>query len=314
MGGVRYLDRHVYDVLVIGGGPAGLTAALNLVTEGRSVVVVDGACECGGQARHALRIVNVFGVSGVIRGETLAENTRLQIEHYGGMILLQTEVVSLLRGSDRFIVTCRDGGTLEAHAVVIATGTTWRHLSVFDQYLERGVVYGSPEYGQHFEDQTVLVVGGGNSAGQAALHVAGRGVARVHLVMRCRLGSRMGDYLVGEIVSAAAVVVHQEAEVVRVLGYMRLEEVILSSGGALAVDAAYLLAGGVPNTACVRSFVDCDDSGRVVTRDGYDTSEPGVFAIGDVREGAVTRIQAATGDGAAVVPRVHRWLEALAFA
>ena len=314
MGGVRHLDHQVYDVLVIGGGPAGLTAALNLVTEGRSVVVVDGACECGGQARHALRVVNLFGVSGGVRGQTLVENTHGQIKSFGGTILLETEVVSLLRGSDRFIVTCRDGGTLEAQAVVIATGTTWRHLSVFDQYLERGVVYGSPEYGQHFDDQTVLVVGGGNSAGQAALHVAGRGAARVHLVMRCQLGIRMSDYLVHDIIGESRITVYEATEVETVSGADSIQVVALSSGVSLAVSAAYLLAGGTPNTACVCSFVDCDDSGHVITREDYVTSVPGVFAIGDARMGAVTRIQAATGDGAAVAPRVHRWLEALAFA
>lgn len=307
MGGVRHLDHQVYDVLVIGGGPAGLTAALNLVTEGVGVCVLEADCKCGGQAAHALRIENFPGIFGGVRGASLIDKTRRQILRHGGAIEQKASVAVVEKTQDGFVAICRDGRRFSARAVVIASGISWRTLPVFDDYVDGDRVrYGSPSVHRLFFGRSVLVVGGGNSAGQAALHIARRGAKFVHLVMRCGFGSNMSTYLVERIERSRSVVVHEGTTVHAVNRQGKNLIASISSGVELAIRGAYLFPGGTPNTACVEGLdgVELDDQGFVVA------TPPGIFVAGDVQAGSVHRVAVAAGAGAALVPLLHAYLAA----
>lgn len=308
MGGVKNPDHQVYDVLVIGGGPAGLAAALGFATEHLKLCVLEADCKCGGQAGHALRVENFPGVFGGVRGASLMDKTRKQIIRHGGVVQQDASVARVKKTHDGFVAICRDGRRFSARAVVIATGVSWRTLPVFDDYVDGDrVQYGSPGAYRLFFGHSVLVVGGGNSAGQAALHIARRRGARaVHLVMRCGFGSNMSAYLVEQIEKCGRIFVY-EGTTVRTVG--RQDKGLVASIGEreeLFVRDAYLFPGGVPNTACVRDLagIELDDQGFVVA------SPPGVFVAGDVQAGAVRRIAAAAGAGAMLVPRVYTYLAA----
>jgi thioredoxin reductase (NADPH) len=326
-------EERQFDVAVIGGGPAGLAAAVYASSEGMTAMVVEREA-IGGQAGSSALIRNYLGFSRGVSGAELAQRAYQQAWVFGTKFLLMRNVVEMVPGQRRHILRATDGIEFEAAAVVLACGVSYRRLEIPAlQAMEgAGVFYGaaSGAEAKALADRRVYVVGGGNSAGQAAMHLS-RYAAEVTIVVRGpSLAESMSSYLRGEIGAAGNVEVLLETEVVDAEGEARLEGLTLRdlpSGATTAVeaDALFIMIGALPGTEWLPSEIRRDDWGYVLTgsdlapeectRAGYEpqmleTSVPGIFAVGDVRHGSVKRVASAVGDGAVVIQQVHRHLEA----
>jgi thioredoxin reductase (NADPH) len=324
-----------YDLIVIGGGPAGLGAAVYGASEGLRTVLVERRAT-GGQAGQSSRIENYLGFPDGVSGAQLADRARRQALKFGAELLTTRDVVRLdARGSAR-VAHCGDGVELSAHTVILATGVSYRRLDVpgLDELTGRGVFYGAATTeGPACKDQDVYVVGGANSAGQAAVYFS-RYASTVHLLVRAEdLGRSMSHYLVEQIEALPNVVVHPCTEVVGGRGEDHLEELVLrdnSTGRDRTVAAHWLFVfiGAAPCTDWLDGSVARDAAGFVLsgpdlTPEGtppagwpldrvpyhLETSVPGVFVAGDARADSVKRVASAVGEGAMAVALVHRYLE-----
>jgi thioredoxin reductase (NADPH) len=318
------LDADEADVVVIGAGPAGLGAAVYAASEGLVTTILDGG-GVGGQAGSSSLIRNYLGFPRGLGGGELAQRAYQQAWLFGTRSQVARRAIALEPGERGFVVrTAGDGAgaAVSARAVVLALGVEYRKLDAPGAVeLEgAGIYYGaSMSEAQAFAGEEIYVVGGGNSAGQAALHLA-RYAGRVSILVRSdSLASSMSQYLIDAIENAANVDVKYETEVSAAHGEGRLEQLELrdrGSGETETEEAAALvvLIGAVPDTAWLPDEIARDDWGYVVT--GADagaarpleTSLPGVFAAGDVRAGSVKRVAAAVGDGALAVSNVHAYL------
>ncbi|HEX6870926.1 MAG TPA: FAD-dependent oxidoreductase [Micromonosporaceae bacterium] len=325
-----------YDVVVIGGGPAGLGAAVYAASEGLRTVLVEKKAT-GGQAGQSSRIENYLGFPDGVSGAQLTERARRQAVKFGAELLTTRQVVGLdLAGATR-LVRFADGTRIAAHTVVLATGVLYRRLpgAGLDELTGRGVFYGSAATeAPNCRDQEVYIVGGANSAGQAAVHFS-RYAKRVHLLIRGDdLRRSMSHYLINQIAEIDTIEVHPRTEVVAGEGGEHLERLVLrdmGSGQTYTVDCSWLFVfiGAQPYTDWLDGVVDRDERGFVLTgpdllagdrrptgwhlpRDPYhlESSVPGVFAAGDVRSDSVKRVASAVGEGAMAVSLVHRYLEA----
>ncbi len=323
-----------YDVAVVGGGPAGLGAAVYAASEGLSVVLVERRA-VGGQAGESSRIENYLGFPDGVTGAQLADRARRQAERFGAELLTACVVVGMDVDGSRKVLRLADGRSIAAHALIIATGVTYRRLSAdrADDFVGRGVFYGaasteaSATVGEH-----VIVVGGANSAGQAAVFLS-QHAQQVSIVVRGPdLRASMSHYLIEQINSIANIDVRLGTEVVRCHGDDHLESVDLcqrATGTVESVEAGHVFVfiGAQPDTAWLPEAVMRDPAGFVVTgtdvassrakpggwtleRDPYllESSVPGVLAAGDVRSQSVKRVAAAVGEGALAVTLVHRYL------
>jgi thioredoxin reductase (NADPH) len=322
-----------YDVVIVGGGPAGLGAAVYAASEGLRTVVVERAA-AGGQAGQSSRIENYLGFPDGVAGDQLTERARRQALRFGAELLTARTVTGLeVKGSARE-VTFDDGTVIRSHAVVLATGVSYRHLeaSGADDLVGRGVFYGSGATqapgcaGQH-----VIIVGGANSAGQAAVFFS-RYAAKVTMAVRGdSLTKSMSSYLINQIAGIGNIDVRLNTSVLKCDGDDRLQCVTLVNrdGSQEVVDAAYLFVfiGAAPLTDWLPETLVRDRGGFVVTgpdltvggkrpeswdleRDPYllESSIPGVFVAGDVRAQSVKRVASAVGEGALAVTLVHRYL------
>ncbi len=332
------VDGTDWDVAVVGGGPAGLAAAVYGASEGLSTVVFD-AFAPGGQAGTSSRIENYLGFPTGLSGAELTRRAVLQARRFGAVLSSCHDVVRVERadpgragGGFRLHVT--DGQQLTARAVVVATGAEYRRLDAedVDRFDGAGVYYAA-SYTEALQcaGEEAVVVGGGNSAGQAALHLA-RYAARVHLVVRGGdLGASMSAYLVDRITAAPSVEIHLRTRVSAFHGGQGLDAVTLETagdGGAVTArrvetHAVFVLIGAVARSGAVRDLVATDRAGFLLTgpdaaahlaraggADGHDpllleTTEPGVLAVGDIRYGSTKRVATAVGDGAMAVRFVH---------
>jgi thioredoxin reductase (NADPH) len=322
------LERRDFDLVVVGAGPAGLAAAVYASSEGLSALVVERAA-IGGQASSSARIRNYLGFPRGLSGAELAQRAYQQAWVFGTSFLLTKEVTELRPGGDGHVLELSDGADVRAAAVVLAMGVTYRQLEIptLKRLAYRGVFYGtSPADAQAFAGKHVVVVGGGNAAGQAAVHLA-RYAAGVTIVVRGpTLATTMSQYLQDEIAASEKIAVRPETDVVDADGGERLERVQLQSGvGAAAWTPAaglFVLIGAHPHTDWLPEEIARDDQGYVVTDDAlatawplgrrplmFETSAPGIFAVGDVRSRSVKRVAAAVGEGSVVVQQVHRYLE-----
>jgi thioredoxin reductase (NADPH) len=325
MGGRTRPSRKEFDLTVVGAGPAGLTAAVYAASEGVETLVVESLV-FGGQAASSSRIRNYLGFPRGVRGDDLAYRAVEQAWLFDAEIVLAQTAASLLRDGERLVVTLSDGTEITSRAVIVATGVRWRRLEVpaLEPLIGHGVFYGAGRLdidamgGRH-----VFIVGGGNSAGQAAVALVGRG-ATVTFVIRGRsLAASMSDYLVRQL-DALDVDVRARSVVVDASGDDRLETLTLRSletGASEAVDAGalFVMIGGEPQTDWLRGSVALDERGFVLTGSGavghgwplerspylLETTMPGVFAVGDVRHGSVKRVASAVGDGAIAVQLLH---------
>jgi thioredoxin reductase (NADPH) len=321
---------QVVDVAVVGGGPAGLATAVYAASEGLSTIVLEAEA-IGGQAGTSSMIRNYLGFPRGISGMRLAQRARNQALRFGTRFFTG-QVVDQLRighGGAPHVLSA-DGGQVRARSVVIASGVTYRKLRVepIEQLVGMGVFYGAAmTAAREMEGQDVFVVGGGNSAGQAAVHLARFARSVTIVVRRPDLADTMSAYLLGELAYNPRIAVRTCTTVVDGGGQGHLEWLTLEDvrdGGRTRVPAygLFLLLGAEPHCDWLPAEVARDERGFVVTgrdvprerwADGLPpadlaTTVPGVFAAGDVRAGSMKRVAAASGEGSSVVPLVHAWL------
>jgi thioredoxin reductase (NADPH) len=324
-----------YDLVIVGAGPAGLAAAVYGASEGLKTLVVERGAP-GGQAGSTSRIENYLGFPAGLSGGDLTRRALDQARRLGAELLSSQEVVTLQRDDPYRRLALADGSQLACQACLIATGVTYRPLDVpgAEELAGAGLYFGSvTTEAIHCGEEEVGVVGGGNSAGQAAVHLA-RFARRVHLFVRGdRLDETMSRYLVNQVEALPNVVVHPAAEVTGLAGEGHLEQVLFRSPegeGTLALMALFVFIGLQPHTAWLEGVVARDEGGFILTgadvmkrgrrpagwrlgREPFllETSMPGVFAAGDVRHRSVKRIASAVGEGAMVVQFVHQHLASL---
>jgi thioredoxin reductase (NADPH) len=327
---------EVFDLAVVGAGPAGLAAAVYASSEGLRTVVVEHEA-IGGQAGTSSMIRNYPGFSQGISGSRLAQEAWQQAWSFGTTFLYMRQAESLSGQDGQYRLRLSDGGVLTSRTVVIATGATYQRLGIprLEALQGRGVFYGAAaSEAPAMRGRSVFVAGGGNSAGQAALHLA-KWARRVTVLVRSKsLADSMSDYLIRQIGSAPNVDVCYRAQVVDGTGTGRLESLVLEdavSGARRSVpaDALFVLIGSHPRTQWLGDSVARDRRGFILTGPDLaagagrhraagrpplplETSLPGVFAAGDVRRGSVNRVASAVGEGAATIPLVHRYLHTTA--
>jgi thioredoxin reductase (NADPH) len=326
-----------YDLVVIGGGPAGLGAAVYGASEGLKTVLVERTAT-GGQAGQSSRIENYLGFPDGVSGAQLTLRARMQAQKFGAELLTTREVVGLdVKGSARGI-RFADGGTIGAHSIILATGVTYRQLSApgLEELTGRGVYYGSAlTEASACIDQDVYIVGGANSAGQAAVYLSKHAKSVTLLVRGPSLERSMSYYLVQQIEGIGNITVRTCTEIIQADGDGHLEQLTLrntANGSTETVDAGLLFVfiGAAPLTDWLDGVVVRDDHGFVVAgpdlsvsgekpsgwqldRAPYhlETSVPGVFVAGDARAESAKRVASAVGEGAMAVMLVHRYLEKL---
>jgi thioredoxin reductase (NADPH) len=325
---------EVYDTVVVGAGPAGLGAAVYAASEGLSTVLVDSVA-LGGQASTSSRIENYLGFPAGISGSDLAERAALQATRFGVRTTVPETAGALSLEDGYYVVALDSGRRLRARAIVIATGASYRRLNVgrLAEFEGAGVYYAATEVeAQRCRGAPVVVVGGANSAGQAAVFLA-RHVGRVELLVRGGdLATGMSRYLVDQILGTPGIEVHVRSEVRALHGNGSLEAVTVQqtdAGTTRAVDAKalFVFIGADPCTGWLSGALAIDEHGFVLTGEhlalshldptgeGHErpplpleTSLPGVFAAGDVRSGSIKRVASAVGEGAMAVRLIHQYL------
>jgi thioredoxin reductase (NADPH) len=331
-------DDHVYDLVVVGAGPAGLAASVYAASEGLDVLTAD-AVAAGGQAGTSTRIENYLGFPTGISGGELTRSALVQAQRFGAKITVPCAVRSLgIDGGDR-IVTLADGTRIRARCVLVASGVEYRRLEVprFGDFEGAGIYYAATEMeARYCRDEDVVVVGGGNSAGQAIVYLS-RHARHVHVLVRGKdLSASMSRYLVDRILGLENVSVYLEASVTALDGDGHLAAVRTRLGSGeerrFETSSLFLFIGADANTRWLRGCVDLDRKGFVLTGTTLppataaaerwqvagrlpfllETSLPGVFAAGDVRSGSVKRVASAVGEGAMAVSFVHAHIQRVA--
>jgi thioredoxin reductase (NADPH) len=323
--------QHVADVVVVGAGPAGLAAAVYSASEGLDTVVLEADAP-GGQASTSSRIENYLGFPIGISGRDLAHRAQIQAQKFGARIIVPRTVVRLVTDARPYLLDLDDGTRVRAQTVVIATGARYRRLPLanIERFEGCGVHYAATAVESELcGGDDAAVVGGGNSAGQAAVflsHLANH----VHILVRGDdLASSMSDYLIRRIEAAPArITVHTNSEVTALNGDRHLETVtwrhpITGLSQTRQIPNVFLMLGAEPNTEWLNSAVALDEKGFVRTgisatsddpanshamTQPLATSCPGIFAVGDVRSGSIKRVASAVGEGSMVVASVHEAL------
>ncbi|MFI7528629.1 FAD-dependent oxidoreductase [Nocardia salmonicida] len=325
--------REVCDLIVVGSGPAGLAASVYGASDGLTTSVLE-AIAAGGQAGTSSCIENYLGFPAGISGTELAERAVIQAGKFGARLLVSAEVVELAAEDGHHLLRLAGGGALLGRTIVLATGARYRRLAVtgLERFEGTGVYYAAThQEASMCGTDPVAIVGGGNSAGQATVFLAGR-VEHVHLLIRGGdLGKSMSRYLVERIEQHPRVTVHHNTEVREVAGVDELDAIVIENNHTaeretLTVRALFVFIGAMPCTTWLTDSVALDSHGFVRTGpDAVDpaedqsdsrrrplpleTSRPGVFAVGDVRSGSVKRVASAVGEGAMVVRHIHEYLE-----
>jgi thioredoxin reductase (NADPH) len=334
LGLISIPSRRFYDVIVVGAGPAGLACSLYCSTEGLKTVLVEREA-AGGQAGLSSRIENYLGFPSGLSGADLARRGVAQVRRFGTEVLAPAEAVGLLVEGEYRVIKLSNGQELAAHSVVIAAGVQWRRLDVpgMDRLTGAGIYYGAAiTESSSCKDEDVYIVGGANSAGQAAVHFSE--VARsIKMIVRGNsLSNSMSHYLVERINTIPNISVIPNSEVIEVCGGDRLEEISIrhydtQSTEKVPAAALFIFIGAEPHTQWLDGVVCRDSKGFLVTgpnllnggkrpagwslaRDPYllETSVPGVFAVGDVRDGAIRRVANSVGEGSIVLYFVRQYM------
>jgi thioredoxin reductase (NADPH) len=328
-------SRPMYDVVVVGAGPAGLTTALYCASEGVSTIVVE-AIAPGGQAGTSARIENYPGFPQGVSGAELAASIHAQASRLGAEILVGAELITsgpTDHGTFTVELTC--GSVVEVNAGVVATGVDYRRLEApgVREFVGAGIHYGSsPGEAVRLQDRDVVIVGGGNSAAQAALHMAEHARAVTVVVRGADLHRGMSNYLIERIHQHPRVTVRTSCQIAEARGDSHLRSVLIRGEGSdeteeLAADAVFLLIGARPITIGLEGWLRRDEHGFLLTgqdvvagasreswwklsRDPYplESSQPGVFVAGDLRHGSIKRVASAVGEGAMAASLIHRYL------
>ncbi len=323
--------EHTYDVGIVGGGPAGLAASVYAASEGLDTVVLE-ALAPGGQAGTSSRIENYLGFPNGISGVELASRAQVQALKFGVHMAIARAVTDVTRAQDGvFEVLLCDQTKVRTRALVVASGARYRKLDLpnYQQFEGRGIYYAAMAMeAQLCSGEEVVVVGGGNSAGQAAIYLS-QSAAKVHMLVRGKaLSETMSNYLVERIQASSKVQIYYETEITRLSGLSGqkfLEEVEWKSSAnhrhwTKPIRNVFVMIGAIPNTDWLRKCIALDPKGFVLTgktkagsplRSPYETAEPGIFAVGDVRSESVKRVASAVGEGSIVIQWVHQYLSGL---
>jgi thioredoxin reductase (NADPH) len=324
-----------HDVVIVGAGPAGLAAAVYAASEGLDVLVVEATAP-GGQAGSSSKIENYLGFPTGISGQALAQRALSQAEKFGAKLAIASGAVRLHCDRLPYRVEVEGGGSFSARAIVIATGAEYRKLELADlrRFEGAGVYYGATFLeAQRCATDDVIVVGGGNSAGQAAVFLA-QTSRHVHVLIRAQsLAVSMSNYLIRRIEESPNITLHASCEIIELSGSESLQGVVWrdASGArvALPIQHVFSMTGAKPNTDWLQACLELDEKGFILTgykvssgkREGtgtavlgarpraeYETSLPRVFAVGDVRSGSTKRVASGVGEGSACISQVHRAL------
>lgn len=312
----------IYDVAVVGAGPAGLASAVYAASEGLETIVVEGMAP-GGQAGTSSKIENYLGFPTGISGQALAGRAQVQAQKFGARLAISRHAVGIECDVRPYRLRLDDGIAVQARAVVIATGARYRKLDVadYDRFEGQGIHYAATSLEARLcANEEVVVVGGGNSAGQAAVYLS-QHARHVHILVRGPgLAATMSDYLIRRIDASPHITLHPHSEIVALGGTTGLERVAWAdrrdgSRQEHAIRNLFVMIGAVPNTDWLDGCVGLDANGFVRTGDehrpypiAYATTKDGIFAVGDVRAGSVKRVASGVGEGSVVVQAIHRYL------
>ncbi len=323
-------ENHVYDVTVLGAGPAGLSATVYAASEGLSTLLIEAEAP-GGQAGTSSKIENYLGFPLGVSGQGLAGRAQVQAHKFGATIALPYSAQGLDCSEQPYRVQLTDDCAVQTKTVIIATGARYRKLNVANETKFEGVgIYyaATAMEGTLCKDEEAIVVGGGNSAGQAAVFLS-RYARHVHILVRGEgLASSMSNYLIQRIEASPRITLHPHTEVEALEGERHLERVVWKNNQTGATETQpikhiFLMLGAVPNTQWLNGCLQLDEKGFILTgrdvSDGEDwpmerprmmmeTSVPGVFAAGDVRAGSTKRVASGVGEGAITVSQLHQAL------
>lgn len=329
-------DAHVRDVIVVGAGPSGLAAAVYAASEGLDVLVIETEAP-GGQAGSSSKIENYLGFPTGVSGQELAARATTQAMKFGAKMVIARSVVRLNCDRRPYEVILDDGTALATRTIVISTGAQYKKPAIANlvKFEGRGIYYGATHMEAKLcEDCEVIVVGGGNSAGQAAVFLS-QSATRVHMLVRSgNLSDTMSRYLVQRIEENPQIDLHYRTEIVGLDGGAELERVTWRNNSTGETSAhnirhAFIMAGAAPRTDWLQGCLALDEKGFIITGRDIDlastnaiwplgrppqmleTSLPGVFAVGDVRSGNVKRVASAVGEGSIAIHLVHRALAEL---
>jgi thioredoxin reductase (NADPH) len=313
----------VYDVAIVGAGPAGLAAAVCAASEGLKTIVIEGAAP-GGQAGTSSRIENYLGFPTGVSGQELSERALIQAQKFGAHFSISRNVVSMSKHEGMCRLEIEDAPAISARTIIIATGARYRKLNVanYHRFEYQGIHYAATAMEAGLcRGEEIVVVGAGNSAGQAALFLA-QTAKHVHLIVRSRsLQATMSDYLVQRILATSQITVRLQAEIVGMDGADRLSTVTVRDNASrtcetINISHVFVMIGASPNTAWLRGTLSMDNKGFIITGTGasstafFGTNLEGVYAVGDVRCGSVKRVASAVGEGSVVVSDIHKYLAA----
>jgi thioredoxin reductase (NADPH) len=315
---------RTYDLTVVGAGPAGLAAAVYGASEGLDTLVIEPLAP-GGQAGTSSKIENYLGFPTGISGEALAGRAQIQAQKFGARMAISRRAVSIDCAASPYCVQLEDGTRIATRSVVISTGARYRSLSVanYERFEGQGIHYAATWLeGNLCSNEEAVVVGGGNSAGQAAVFLS-QHARHVHILVRGEgLAATMSDYLIQRIEASPKITLHAHSEIIALEGDRILERVTWTNnrtGESITkpVGNLFVMIGAVPNTDWLDGCVPLDRGGFIVTgRDSegmalsspYATERPGIFAVGDVRSGSTKRVASGVGEGSVVVSAVHAYL------
>jgi thioredoxin reductase (NADPH) len=312
----------IYDVAVVGAGPAGLAAAVYAASEGLCTIVIEGLAP-GGQAGTSSKIENYLGFPTGIGGQQLASRAQLQALKFGAQFAISREVVGVNQINGIHKLALATGVSICARTVVVASGAQYRRLGLKNdaRYENCGLYYAATAMESLLcRDQEVIVVGGGNSAGQASMFLSGVAKHVHHIVRGSSLDVTMSQYLISRIKSSARISVYTHSEIVQLEGEPSLSSVTWSNHLTAeetrhAIGAVFVMIGAEPNSGWLFGTVQLDSKGFVLTgpesgfeSSPYATSAPGIYAVGDVRAKSVKRVASAVGEGSVVISDVHRHL------
>ena len=314
---------QVFDLAVVGAGPAGLAAAVYGASEGLQTIVLESLAP-GGQAGTSSKIENYLGFPTGISGQALAGRAQVQAQKFGARLALSRAVVGLDCDAAPFTLALDDGESIRARAIVVATGARYRKLDVagYERFEGAGIYYAATAMEAELcGEQEIVVVGGGNSAGQAAVFLA-RSAKHVHMLVRgTGLAATMSDYLVQRIERSDRITLYPHSEVTALAGDASLRSVTWTDRQSARettrpATSVFVMIGAEPNTQWAAGCLDLDPQGFVRTGaqvgadadSPYATSRPGVYAVGDVRSGSVKRVASGVGEGSVVVQSIHRYL------
>jgi thioredoxin reductase (NADPH) len=315
-------SEMTYDVAVVGAGPAGLAAAVYAASEGLSTLVIEGIAP-GGQAGTSSKIENYLGFPTGISGQQLASRAQLQALKFGVHFAISRETVTVDQTNGVHKLTLAGGIPVYARSVVVASGAQYRKLSLsnYGQFENRGLYYAATAMESLLcRDEEVIVVGGGNSAGQAAMFLSGIARHVHHIVRGHSLASTMSQYLISRIESSSRITLCTDSEIEKLEGISSLESVTWTNRKtgettAKSIGSVFVMIGAEPNSGWLFGTVKLDKKGFILTggENGFEgtpyaTSVPGIFAVGDVRANSVKRVASAVGEGSVVISDVHRYL------